>query len=123
MGYYSDVNVAMRVKDYRALLAKVKENAEKIEGLDWLMKQAEVNYNVPTDPRQSEEEQTVVLGWYGMKWYDDALPNVKFIMDFINQLDEVNFIRIGEDETDTERIEIGDRFFDMFYVHRSIEIY
>ena len=87
------------------------------------MKQAEVNYDVPTDPRQSEEEQTVVLGWYGMKWYDDALPNVKFIMDFINQLDEVNFIRIGEDETDIERIENGDRFFDMFYVQRSIEIY
>lgn len=125
MGYYSDVNVAMRVKDYRALLAKVKENAEKIEGLDWLMKQAEV---VSLYPKRGVEGQYVALFWCNMEWHEyatgvsPAYPNVKFIMNFIRWLDEVSFVRVGEGEMDIERIDNGAELFDVFCVKHHIEI-
>jgi CRISPR/Cas system endoribonuclease Cas6 (RAMP superfamily) len=45
----------------------------------------------------------VYFGWDWVKWYPSH-NDINFIENFITDLDEVHFVRIGEEKTDIEEI-------------------
>lgn len=116
MGYYSDVAIAMKKKDYDVLAEQGKTNKD----LDELLQCAVLR---PLR-RNNVGENAVTLSWTCIKWYDD-FESVKAVMDFIKELDDMLFLRIGEDYMDTERLESGLDYdiLGAFDVHREIDFY
>lgn len=102
MGYYSDVRILIEQKDFNKLSRRMKkfygENKDMlnmIEVTDIKQKRTGVEYE--TDKKINY----VYFGWDSIKWsrqYDD----IGLIQDFISELDECHFMRMGETNTDVE---------------------
>lgn len=102
MGYYSDVAIAMKKKDYDVLAEQGKTNKDLGELLQCAVLRPLRRNNVGED--------AVTLSWTYIKWYDD-FESVKAV--------------IGEDYMDTEQLESGLDYdiLGAFYVHREIDFY
>lgn len=127
MGYYSEVGIIIKEKDYQKLtkrIEKVKTEDEKLyENLLWTtIKGVDDSYVVETsfgyDPVLAEEYR--ILHWDNIKWYENNFPEVDYIMNFVRDLDCYQYIRLGEDVDDTEFESHGD--IDMMYINRNIEL-
>lgn len=93
MGYYSEVGIALKKDDFNDLL-KAAETVNDIhirqQTLDF------IRSNI-----LHELEEAVILKWDSVKWYS-CFPEVKLIEKFLDDVEEYEFIRIGESYTDVE---------------------
>lgn len=108
MGYYSEVAIVLYKDDLKKLIeeAYLEQNHDVIN----LIKGAEL-YN------DNDESGVVTLRWDYIKWYD-SFPNIRFVMDFIQNEDrQYRFVRIGEEEGDIETQENDDK--GVFYEYAS----
>ena len=106
MGYRSDVAIVMKEKDFLTMLEEVKQ--AEIKWLnDWILSA----YNHPEVKNkpfcelnpQADDYQWVALYWEWVKWYEDY-QEVAFIENFLQKINQYDFVRIGEDDDDTEII-------------------
>lgn len=93
MGYYSDVRIIIKTKDYKNILSRVKEENEAVYNF---MKEESIHLD-KFDYRQNKEY--VYLGWNDVKWYG---YESRYIEEKIKELDEYWFARIGEAYDDIE---------------------
>ena len=103
MGYRSDVAIALKREDWIRLRCEVVENGyfNSQEEFDWFL------------PKVREENDCVVLHGTAIKWYDFAYDDIKFIANFLKDI-EHQFLRIGEEAGDVEEdntFENGEFFF------------
>lgn len=94
MGYYSDVKLALPTSIYQKMCSKAKTHQDSNEIMR-LLSGAEVSL--------IKEYDTVILYWKSYKW-SDIYPEVTFIMNFTNELDDddYNMIIVGEKVDDIE---------------------
>lgn len=97
MGYYSDVGLCLTATGKKVLdagLAALEPEAERTKNIHELL-------NSPRDKR--EKDGAVAWLWESLKWYDDY-PDVAFMENLLQDLDEQDylFIRVGESDDDTE---------------------
>ena len=148
MGYYSDVGLALRKKDYQAMLDGISDftPSKKIrEGFkDFILGdyKSEVERDGETiivcqyiregikdfilGAYKSEVkrggETIVVCQWKPVKWYD-VFPAVEYITDFyLNKLEDFEFMRVGDDLGDVDECsehENSDQW-DIFGVSQSL---
>lgn len=124
MGYRSEVVLAISkdvMPQFLAILAKSPETRDMCFAYN---DEVEKNYN---------DDGSLLIYWDAIKWYDSYEP-VQLLENFMSKCedgtfeDEVGdvddggalfrFVRIGEDEEDTETRGYG---FDNICVHRAIE--
>lgn len=107
MGYRSDVAIAMKKSDYDVMLQRAKELEENSEDVCDFIEEG-YKQAIPNDKHQPENpDDFVYLFWEWVKWYTrdpEYFPEVTFIDDFLSEIDEYDFVRIGEEEDDTETI-------------------
>ena len=103
MGYRSDVALGLRKVDFEELMKRV----ELIEKQDVKKEVIELIKDGKKNIKQSYTD-FVVLYWESIKWYENMFPEIKFIMNFIEDLEEYDYVRIGEDTDDiTEELYSG----------------
>ena len=121
MGNYSDVGLALTKKGVETLhskLAEEKVSEELRTSVKRLLAHADEHY---TDSASGAE----VWYWEWIKWYDcypAGYQDVCFIIEVLQELDDEDyrFIRIGEEDDDTEMSgRFWDNPFDM-YLTRGI---
>ena len=95
MGYYSDVALGLRKEDFKVMMKKV----ELIENQDVKKEVLELIEDGKNGVKQSYTD-SVLLYWESIKWYESIYPEIKFIMDFIKEIEEYDYVRIGEDLDD-----------------------
>jgi hypothetical protein len=106
MGYCSDVGLCLTKIGKEVLEARVnalEAGNEKTSHIRRLL-------DKPNGKREDEESGAIAWLWDSIKWYLDY-DNVSFIENFLQDLDEEEylFIRIGASDDDTE---IRGGFFD-----------
>lgn len=97
MGYCSDVGLCLTATGKKVLdagLAALEPHAERTKNIHELL-------NSSRDNR--EADGAVAWLWESLKWYDDY-PDVAFMENLLQDLDEEDylFIRVGESDDDTE---------------------
>lgn len=97
MGYCSEVSIAIKNSDYQRLrkdLAKFCA-ASPDDAYAWpdLLDSCE---------KFAARDGRIVLYWDSIKWYADYFSGVAFVMDKLRTLDDVDFLRVGEDPDDIE---------------------
>lgn len=121
MGYYSEVGLVLSRNGVEKLHNKLKPNniTEKTRKYVEILLQC-------TDEHTIDNKGDESWYWDGIKWYEDDpehFPEVNFLCEFMNEIDEHDylFIRIGEEDTDIERR--GLYFDNQFNMHlqRRIE--
>jgi len=101
MGYYSDVRIKAEFKE-KVSKARVKGFVKEFNDILEIDK---ILYN--------ESENSVILAYNSVKWYEGSFDDVDAIMELIEDkgdniednssiLDGLQYIRIGEDSGDTE---------------------
>ena len=85
MGYYSKVRICSK-----------KENLERLE-----KELKEKDLFIPYDFEQLNDDGTKIIGWDSVKLYHE-FDDVSFIEQFIYDLDDYEFARVGESTEDTE---------------------
>ena len=108
MGYYSDVAVMMRKKDYEKLVAEIfsaeslcnddyTTQESKEYGLQFLQR----GYNHPDVLKYNYSSEVFVrLCWTDVKWYT-SIPYIALIEQYFYD-HKVDFVRIGEEASDIE---------------------
>ena len=113
MGYYSDVAIVMREKDYNQMIrrAKALKNSNVMDLIE-LAKCYKDGYS----------RKRRILKWEGVKWYEEY-SDVRWVCKFIENIDCI-FIRIGEDLEDNVYDMFGDPYsydlYDSAHIERSI---
>ena len=103
MGYRSDVALGLRKVDFEEMMKKV----ELIEKQDVKKEVLSLIEEGKKNVKQSYDS-FVILYWESIKWYESLYPEIKFIMNFIEDLEEYDYVRIGEDTDDiTEELHTG----------------
>lgn len=120
MGYYSEVNIAIRKRDYELLMDNIAAllDGDLKKDLYYLLDGAEI-YSLDNRDNPANKGSYVVLHWKSVKWYSD-FKEVAYIEDFIKSLEAYQFIRIGEifDDIVNEILDI-----DVFYIKVSANLY
>ena len=119
MGYYSDVALAVRRKDFNRMLLQAKKEPEP----DGLLRFLTTYPSVYSDGEQ--DESVIVLYWSCIKWYE-GFRDVDYINAWMNGNYDPGFgyafIRIGESADDVEQRN-GDTDYDLCdYIGISCEI-
>lgn len=111
MGYYSEVAIALKKEDWERL----KEEAAKSE----VFKDIEGGMTKLWEQITLVRDEYVVLYASCLKWYDDLCPDVKFIMNFIRQV-EHEYLRVGEEfgDYDYEKT-FEENYWDSFFYPRA----
>ena len=113
MGYYSDVAIVMREKDYNQMIRRAK--ALKNSNVMDLIESAKCY-------KDGYNRKRRILKWESVKWYEEY-SEVRWICKFIENIDCI-FIRIGEDLEDTVYDMFGDPYsydlYDSAHIERSI---
>ena len=95
MGYYSDVMVSMKKKDYDEMILEIKKSDFAEPEKRWILENLFRNSS-PLYPVESEFfNEYVLLSFYGIKWYDD-IKILEFVKNYIFNLNNFQFMRIGE---------------------------
>ena len=109
MGYYSDVAISMKKKDYEEMISEIKKSDFSEPEKKWILENLFRN-SAPLYPVESEFfNEYVLLSFYGIKWYDDV-KILEFVKNYIFNLDNFQFMRIGENYDDFEEKIEGDDF-------------
>lgn len=97
MGYISDVAVVLKKADYENLCKAYAQfcAASPDDAYAWpdLLDSCE---------KLRARDGRIVLYWDSIKWYADYFSGVAFVMDKLRTLDDVDFLRVGEDPDDIE---------------------
>ena len=93
MGYHSDVGLALRKKDYQAMLDGISDftpsRNDRIIIKDFILGAA-------TSEVERGGETIVVCQWNGVRWYGDE-PGDEYITNFfLDTLDDFELMRVGE---------------------------
>lgn len=104
MSYRSEVAVGMRREACERLfsLAAAAKTAEKTSAVGTPLELLEEA--VRTDIDLQKDGQWSVLHWNEISWYVGK-SDVGFVQRFIDELDEVQFLRFGEDLNDAEVVD------------------
>ena len=103
MGYRSTVYIAVDIKHKPALLGLLAQHSSLYDMDEFC-----------------QGKSTFHCAYHGIKWYN-TYPEVVAITNFIKSLGhEAMLLRIGEDETDIERIGDYDAFGYDYYVHVDV---
>ena len=96
MGYRSDAALALSQEGVAALARKLAGNDSRIPAVQRLLDRAGIHY-------QDAASGAEIWQWDWLKWYPEY-QDVSVLENLMAELDEVHFrfIRIGEDEEDTE---------------------
>lgn len=99
MGYYSQVAIAVQPADAVRLKSEYlnKVNDKDDENPFW-----SDFFNDPFCTERKIQDGRVVFHWPSVRWYERSVPEVTFVMNFIRQLEEYAFLRIGEEFGDFE---------------------
>lgn len=109
MSYYSDVMISMKKKDYDEMISEIEKADFSEPEKKWILENLFRN-SAPLYPVESEFfNEYVLLSFYEIKWYDDV-RSIEFVKNYIFNLNDFQFMRIGEDYDDFERVEKGDDF-------------
>ena len=124
MGYYSDVALCLSLAGAQKLedeLAKVRmlKNMENQEDME------QIESFFDSSALKVESEDAVLYVWKRLKWYEHMaaeFPHIRFMRDFVNQLEPQDFLfmRIGEEIEDIE--EKGMYFDNPFEARLSLKI-
>lgn len=119
MGYRSDVAIAMKKADFNAMSDKAEKlSADILEFLD-----VGLYYGGNFERDIEEDDEWVILRWHGVKWYRNEpkyFPHIQFIEDYLKDIPEHDFIRIGESSDDVE--EYYGNGEGRIYINRTIEL-
>ena len=119
MGYYSDVGLALRKKDYQAMLDGISDFTPSRDDRNIIK-----DFILGAYKNEVERggETIVVCQWDGVRWYEDE-PAVEYITDFyLNKLEDFEFMRVGDDLGDVDECsehENSDQW-DIFGVSQSL---
>lgn len=109
MGYESKVGISMPEPDYRTMLSLLGEIKNKKQAAKINAKTADDVINLVTkyadknDIVEFEDGQKIrYLFWDWQKWYED-FPDVGWLMRYVRNLPDYEYIRVGEELTDIER--------------------
>ena len=99
MGYYSDAALVLSksgVATLKRLMAGIPKDSEAYKDSCCLILH-------PDKQRTDPKTRARLFFWKDVKWYDD-FPEIRFIEDLLDALDECEFVfcRIGEDFDDSE---------------------
>ena len=97
----SEVVIVMRESDKKRLMDKA---------LDLMMSKKSFLWTFIDDGfrvRECPKKGYGYLRWYNVNWDREKSKGVKFVMDFLNGLDEYDFYRLGNNGYDDEIIEKG----------------
>lgn len=123
MGYYSDVAIVLTKSGVATLNESLEDTCIPkctLEETKRLLENADKHF---TDHTSGSENWY----WQDIKWYTcdpGFFPEVSFVMDILNRMDsdEYRFVRIGEDNDDTEILGFyWDDPFDLT-LHRHISL-
>ena len=95
LGYCSEVALAMTVADYKAMISEAMSNNRNGEQICEFIKAG----------FRKQQDNFIWLYWDWVEWYTDDMENYPspiFIDNFLETIDDYDFIRIGEDMDDTE---------------------
>lgn len=112
MGYRSEVSLVLTRELFSQMLKEIPEEAKEM-----------ISYA----DRFESRENSILLYWDYIKWYEDTYPVNKFqgFLQSLDQYDQNSFhlIRLGESTDDN--VEMGTYFYNPFEacIRRSIEIY
>lgn len=109
MGYESKVGISMPEPDYQAmlsLLGKIK-NEKQVAKINAKTADDVINlvtkYTDKNDIVEFEDGQKIrYIFWGWQKWYED-FPDVGWLMRYVRNLPDYEYIRVGEELTDIER--------------------
>lgn len=129
MGYYSHVYICMKQSDYADMRDAIYELADPNLKRDiwYLLNAVDTIY----DPYYNAPEfkgQFISMEWYDIKWYWDS-PEMAYIENYVKNLPVYHFIRLGEEQDDTENesecnnYNDGSDYVNNRYVARKIEPY
>lgn len=109
MGYESKVGISMPEPDYQTMLSLLGEIKNKKQAAKINAKTADDVINLVTkyadknDIVEFEDGQKIrYLFWDWQKWYED-FPDVGWLMRYVRNLPDYEYIRVGEELTDIER--------------------
>lgn len=109
MGYYSDVFISLRKKDYDEMISEIEKADFSEPEKRWILENLFRN-SAPLYPVESEfHNEYILLSFFGIKWYDDV-RSLEFVKNYIFNLNEFQFMRIGENYDDFEEKIEGDDF-------------
>ena len=111
MGYFSDVAIGMKKKDYDALLEMYKADEDMI-------------YFLTEEPKIKIQDDEIGLLYYGIKWYEGDYKEVTAIMDYLTEIDDYYYLRFGEDYFDYDEAynDDCDGLMGLFYSRREINL-
>ena len=111
MGYYSDVTISMKKKDYDALISEIEKAEFLLEPEKrWILETLFRNSS-PLYPVESAFfNEYILLYFEEIKWYFDEIKSLAFVQNYIFNLKDFQFLRIGEDYGDVEERIHGDDF-------------
>lgn len=120
MGYRSDVSIELEDKAFEAMDEAFRELRRRLGGDDAIC--------LP-DVRSSNFG-TKILEWTSVKWHSGyGFPEIDTVEDVLRRLSDEHgeedgwsycFIRLGEDDSDTEEKTNNTGFLPNIYVHREI---
>ena len=117
MGYYSQVGLCIKEKDFEEL----KERLKKYE---YMLEPGFCNITTFED---EEYGNTIVCSWDYIKWYyqfEDITTVDSFISELEDRDEEYSFIRIGEEYGDIEeRDNYKTGVCDRLHIYQGFEIY
>jgi len=103
MGYYSDIRILIEESEFYRLSSKLQEYYESVKDKaiydliqNLVIKQ--VRTGITLD-ESKEEIRYIYFGWNDLKWYG-RFRDVEIVEDFLLELDEYHYIRMGETPTD-----------------------
>lgn len=113
MGYRSDVRLVTTEKNWKKLSEHMSEwaigHVAGAEQEKWVRS--------CFSPDLFERGNGLVYaGWDDIKWYDSYDPEFKEFMKFLRTLQPFNYLRIGEEEDDIDRIE-RDKDYELPYIY------
>lgn len=110
MGYYSSVAISMYEKDYDRMCELAK--AEDEDAYRFIMGAQRHDKDLATG-----HAVTILYDW--VKWYSE-FKDVGFVENFLRDLDDYSFKRIGEEEGDIEE-RMGDgEDFEIYYITQIV---
>ena len=97
----SEVVIVMRESDRLRLMDKALNLMMNTKSFLWTF--IDDGFRVRECPKKGYG----YLRWYNVNWDKDKSKGVKFVMDFLNEINDYDFYRLGNNGIDDEIIEKG----------------
>jgi len=99
MGYYSEVRILMEEESYNKLCEISKAKCKTEDDYD-IMASIDIKQERTGKDENDKKIKYIYFGWDNLKWYEGHCEYVDLVHDFLLELDEYHFIRIGENWDD-----------------------